>query len=293
MSKRPEPTSSFGLTLRLIRQSAGLSLRKLAQNAGIAPSYLSQIESGRMTPPATETIAALAQALHIKADELLQLSGRVDSELSSYLAGYPEAQSVLEALRASEASVLDLSRFSETLRRRGLEWLRAVLDDAKSGVPDRGAVATHLEPAHILFNCEESNRGSLLRAMLEVLGFATPAQRSPKHPGLGSADEVLSSLEARELQGPTFVAEHVALPHASVPGLKSIRLAVARTSEPLIWAADRSVQIVVMSLHDPDDQDSRLRLLAELAGRLGSTERREAILAADSADQLYRLISAP
>ncbi|NIP93694.1 MAG: helix-turn-helix domain-containing protein [Akkermansiaceae bacterium] len=71
------------------------SLRKVAARAGINPSYLSQIENGKQSPPGEDTIVRLAGILEEDADVLLAMAGKVSSELQAIIARRPRLFSQL------------------------------------------------------------------------------------------------------------------------------------------------------------------------------------------------------
>lgn len=66
----------FGAYVRSQRQLAQLSLRQAAAIARISNPYLSQIEHG-LALPSVSVIRALADALHVSADQLLLLAAGV------------------------------------------------------------------------------------------------------------------------------------------------------------------------------------------------------------------------
>lgn len=79
----------FGKYLRVLRENRGISLRKLALNVQITASYLSQVESDLVKPPAEETIKRLASALGEHPDVLLAMAGRTPDDLKRIIAKRP------------------------------------------------------------------------------------------------------------------------------------------------------------------------------------------------------------
>lgn len=61
----------FGTRVRIARGEAGLSVEHLAKLAGLSPAGISLIESGASKRPRIQTVAKLAEALHIPTAELL------------------------------------------------------------------------------------------------------------------------------------------------------------------------------------------------------------------------------
>jgi len=71
----------FGDRLRALRHQKGLNQRDLADKVDIDFTYLSKIETGKMSPPSRDTIRKLADALGADLDELLVLAGRVPDDV--------------------------------------------------------------------------------------------------------------------------------------------------------------------------------------------------------------------
>ena len=69
-----EHQEAWGAYLRAQRKLANLSLRQLADSAKISNPYLSQLERG-MHEPSIRVIRALAQALNVPPEELLERFG--------------------------------------------------------------------------------------------------------------------------------------------------------------------------------------------------------------------------
>ena len=91
----PGGRAAFGHILRLLRASRRLSSRRAAALAGLAPSYLSRIERGKVSPPPEKTIARIARVLGSDPDDLVALSARIPEEVTSMLARRPRLMSDL------------------------------------------------------------------------------------------------------------------------------------------------------------------------------------------------------
>jgi transcriptional regulator with XRE-family HTH domain len=72
-----EHQEAWGAYLRAQRKLANLSLRQLADSAKISNPYLSQLERG-MHEPSIRVIRALARALHVPPEDLLERFGWVN-----------------------------------------------------------------------------------------------------------------------------------------------------------------------------------------------------------------------
>lgn len=90
---------SFGSTLKRLRLDAGIGLRELAKMIGKSPSYLSEIESNRVSPPSAEMILDIAEALGGHKNELLAAASKMDPQLTEYVTHQPEAADFLRKAR--------------------------------------------------------------------------------------------------------------------------------------------------------------------------------------------------
>lgn len=92
---------AFGKRIRELRQrEGGMSLRELARRTGISPSYLSQIEQGKLPPPMGNIviILALSRELNEDPEALAKLTARPTHSLAELLSDHPE---VIEYLAES------------------------------------------------------------------------------------------------------------------------------------------------------------------------------------------------
>jgi transcriptional regulator with XRE-family HTH domain len=89
---------SFGQHLRSIRQEKHISQRVLAEQIGVDFTYLSKIEQGHMKPPSEVVIRKIARALDTNADTLMNLAGKVPSDLKATLYDNPLLSELLRVL---------------------------------------------------------------------------------------------------------------------------------------------------------------------------------------------------
>jgi len=88
---REDMDTSFGETLRKMREEQGRGLRELARRVGKSQGYLSDVEKDKVAPPSVEVILAIAEALQVDKWELLRAA---DKEVE-YIARQPEAADFL------------------------------------------------------------------------------------------------------------------------------------------------------------------------------------------------------
>ena len=73
------PPTSLGIVVRSFRQKTKVSMRTLATQARVPLATLRDLESGRATNPGVYTVAAVADALGVRIDALLQDARRADA----------------------------------------------------------------------------------------------------------------------------------------------------------------------------------------------------------------------
>lgn len=79
-------SETLGERLKRLRDSRKLGLRETAIKVGISATYLSRLEKNQETsPPSEEKIRALSVVLQDNFDELMQLAGRVSSEVAEMI----------------------------------------------------------------------------------------------------------------------------------------------------------------------------------------------------------------
>jgi transcriptional regulator with XRE-family HTH domain len=98
---------TFGERLRALRKEKGLTLRQMSAKVGVGHTYLSRIETGRMTYgeyPSEQLIHKLADTLGADEDELLLLAEKIPEQVRTRLLQRPDA---FRALAACDDKTLD------------------------------------------------------------------------------------------------------------------------------------------------------------------------------------------
>ena len=112
----------FGERLRELRLQQGFSQRKLAKEVGIDFTYLSKIETGKMSPPAQDTIQRLAAVLDADPDELLVLAGRVPDDVKDVVTKSRELPAFLREIQdLDEGEIEELKRKAQEIKRKRQE----------------------------------------------------------------------------------------------------------------------------------------------------------------------------
>ena len=92
---------TFGDLLKATRIAHGYSLRKFANLVDISPTYLSQVEQGKVeSPPTAERVRTMAQLLGQNPARWIAIAGRMPEDLAKIIKQDPEEMPAL--LRAAE-----------------------------------------------------------------------------------------------------------------------------------------------------------------------------------------------
>lgn len=252
----------FGSTLRLLRVDAGLSLRALARQVGVSGAYLSRVENGRDPAPTPDRLEAIADALDLPPDRLVELAHQTAPALTSYIDRVP----------AAGAFFLEVAR-------RGLDadqirWLRQLLEEKiPAGADGGGAVSMRLSE----LIGERMALQSRCSDMDEVIAVAA---------ALCARDRPAASLAARikerEATSSTVIGGGVAVPHAVIPGVPAAA-ALVTLAEPLDLgepgdsnATPIALAVVLVSGGTGREHLERLASVARIARHGGARELRDA-----------------
>jgi nitrogen PTS system EIIA component len=136
----------------------------------------------------------------------------------------------------------------------------------------------------IAINVSVSSKKTLLEKAAELLANAS---------GSANAREIFDSLCQRERLGSTGLGHGVAIPHGRVDSQEAVAGAMIRLKRPIDFdAPDHEKVDLFFALAVPGQcTDSHLKLLAEMADRLGRQGQRDALRQIDDADELLRLLS--
>ena len=119
---------ALGELIRTQRQQAELTLRELAARTNVSNPYLSQIERG-LHEPSVRVLKAIAAALNLSAEQLLQQAGLLEGHEPPQP---PAPPSVEEAVRADP-------RLTRDQRTALLNVYRSFVEGGAAPAPARGA----------------------------------------------------------------------------------------------------------------------------------------------------------
>lgn len=109
---------------------------------------------------------------------------------------------------------------------------------------------------------------------------------------LKGVEAAIDQIMARETTESTGIGHGIAVPHARVPGLKTLMSAVARVPKGLDFlAVDRKpVSIIFLICYPPTQQTTYLNFVATLAKVLREEENQRAMLGANDEDAILSLL---
>ena len=108
----------LGRRLRRRREALELGLRETAARVGISPTYLSRIETHtERHPPAEHVIQSLARVLKDDFDTLMQLAGRVPSDVEEVVLSDIAWPKLLRKIRADRVTSEELFSWLERRKR--------------------------------------------------------------------------------------------------------------------------------------------------------------------------------
>ena len=98
MAKKKQ--QSFGELLRERRIAKGIGLRAFAKDVGVSPTYLSQVEQGKVDPPTADRVKRIAELFEESVDEWTALAGRLTEDLPEIIHSSPiEVPDLLRAVK--------------------------------------------------------------------------------------------------------------------------------------------------------------------------------------------------
>jgi len=116
---------TFGQTLRTLRMAKDVTLRDMARRLELTPTYLSQVEQDKFSPPTEDRIKQMGQILGLaqaQVDELVAMAGRVSKDLHDAVTEHPrEMASFLRTARGLTAEdIRELTERAQKLKAKDL-----------------------------------------------------------------------------------------------------------------------------------------------------------------------------
>jgi len=134
----------------------------------------------------------------------------------------------------------------------------------------------------VLLHSESSSKAAIIAEVLDMLPSVDP-------------DQAMAVVMEREKLGSTGIGYGIAIPHGRLPELEAPITALARHIEGVDFDAidGKPVHIVVLLLAPENAAKSHLDLLAGLARRLQKESVRQAVMAAQTAEEIAALFVEP
>jgi PTS system nitrogen regulatory IIA component len=144
-------------------------------------------------------------------------------------------------------------------------------------------IAELLPPKNILVGSDVSSKKRV---------FEQAAQLFSENQQLDSSN-IFDSLFAREKLGSTGLGHGVAIPHGRIKGLKTATGAIIQLASPIPFDAPDGlpVSLVFVLLVPEQATDLHLQILGELAEMFSDKEFRDQLLAANSGEQIHKMIA--
>lgn len=117
-------------------------------------------------------------------------------------------------------------------------------------------------------------------------------QAAAEEPGLPHADNIAAAVRAREETAGTALGNHLAMPHARIPGLERPLIAVGRSAAGLEWDAPDGlpVDLAFLILTPAERADLQVQILAALARALIDENMRRRLLEARTGQEAQAVL---
>lgn len=103
-------------------------------------------------------------------------------------------------------------------------------------------------------------------------------------------DAFLKDIFFRESQGCTGIGNGIAIPHRKSPSVTKVGIAIAKLTNEIEWETldGKGVKVILLfAVGDKtEDAQEHLKLLAQVAGKLGNDEIVEKLLKAESVEEI-------
>ena len=129
------------------------------------------------------------------------------------------------------------------------------------------------------------------RAVIEALAQALGAVTRADGAGSGVLDvaDIVEHAMRREVERPTALGRGFACPHARMPGVSRLGLAVATLAHPIEWGeGGETVRWVALVIAPAEHPASALKLLGQLARIASAPELEQALLEVEDAAKAFR-----
>ena len=107
---------------------------------------------------------------------------------------------------------------------------------------------------------------------------------------IADVDSYIDDIYLRESQGQTGIGHYVAIPHGKSDSVTQVGIAIGKVQDEIEWETldGKSVKVILLfAVGDKtEDAQEHLKLLAQVAGKLGNDEIVEKLLKAKSVEEI-------
>ena len=285
----------FGHMLRTLRLSAGMGLRELSRVIDVSPTYMSLVENGKQAPPNAARVAQIEDALRVPPGSLMSLIDGLGADATMFVREVPETMDFLDVAEKNSMSSTDFMELTGFLNAFGWDWMRESLRHTNAAAElledsrIRQAGGPYVWPflrEEIIFDVSDvKEKEGFLRKAVAVM-----AARN------GEMDEgaVLDKLLERERVTSTGIGDGVAIPHAFLPELDRMIVALARIHDGLDFDAidGRPVRLALLLVGPRSAENMHLRLLARIAKLLSHKSFMNSLLDAPGPGEIISIFRA-
>lgn len=204
-------------------------------------------------------------------------------------------EEVSEYLRVSEKTVKEWVNRGELpggklgtswrFRREDIElWVKKQLNPKRGAEHSRGYSLQALLRSDRIITCDESNKNDLLNRLID---------EASSLPGIKNRAQLADAVFSREDLMSTGIGLSVGVPHVRLPGIKDLHLFLAvnkRGVEDYESLDGVPVRLVVFILAAERNHREHIQALAAVSRVVKNELVREQVLAADSAEEIYKVL---
>lgn len=282
----------FGHTLRVMRTSKGISLRRLARQAGLSPTYLSQVETGKVGPPNHKRVHRIEEILGIPEGSLLGLTDRLDPRVARYLNDTRGATAFLKASMETGLGESDFLELTRLVLEEGASGMREILSGgrerrsrsrsmSRTRPTDKKppALSCHLRRELIVLSSRaRTKEGALSRVISEVRRVYPSCE----------GDLALESVLQRERQASTGIGGGIAIPHLVTEKVMTTSMGIFRFPDGVPFEAidGEPVRLLFFLVGPRAEIGLHLNMLARITQLLNHDSFKNKLLSARTTDKL-------
>ena len=256
---------------------------------------MSLVENGKQAPPNAARVAQIEDALRVPPGSLMSLIDGLGADATMFVREVPETMDFLDVAEKNSMSSTDFMELTGFLNAFGWNWMRESLRQTNAAAElledsrIRQAGGPYVWPflrEEIIFDVSDvKEKEGFLRKAVAVM-----AARN------GEMDEgaVLDKLLERERVTSTGIGDGVAIPHAFLPELDHMIVALARIHDGLDFDAidGRPVRLALLLVGPRSAENLHLRLLARIARLLSHKSFMNSLLDAPGPGEIISIFRA-